>query len=146
MDMRAGFTLVEIVVVILILGILAAIVAPKLADTGGTATDNGLRRTLSVIRRAIERYKAENGDFPGASDGTETTFKSDLAPYLRGPFPASPVGPKKGTNRVRMRYNTAPLSGNSSPGRAWKFDYVNGDFINNFDGLSTDGVTPYDDF
>ena len=77
MEKRQGFTLVELVVVVMILGILAAVAAPKLLGTSGTATDNGLRQTLSVMRDAIERYAAENGgDFPGTD---EASFKAAIS-------------------------------------------------------------------
>src|SRR3954471_14930984 len=87
-----GFTLVELVVVIMILGILAAIAAPRFFGASQQAVDNGIRQSLSVVRNAIDNYSAEHpGVLPGA-DGQELTFETDIAPYLRGHvFPTSPV-------------------------------------------------------
>jgi len=141
---RSGFTLVELVVVVLILGIIAAVAAPRMFDTVSIAKDNGLRQTLSVVRDAIELYRAQNGALPGA-DGSETTFKSDLMPYLRGSFPAGPVGPAEGDSRVFMS-NSGVMNGSPTPTKAWKYQYPTGEFIFNYNGMSTDGVTNYADF
>jgi general secretion pathway protein G len=132
---RRGFTLVELVVVILILGIIAAVAAPKMFDTAGNARDNGLRQTLSVVRDAIELYKAQNGASPGA-DGSATTFKSDLTPYLRGSFPAGPVGPAEGDSQVFMS-NSGVMNGSPTPTKAWKYQYPTGEFIFNYNGCPT---------
>ena len=130
MDKRKGFTLVELVVVVMILGILAAIAAPKLLGTSGTATDNGLRQTVSVVRDAIERYAAEhNGDFPGSD---EATFKSELAPYLRGSFPTCPVGDKNDEVEV-VGLSTVPLPANASGTKGWRYSTSTGEFIVNSD-------------
>ena len=81
---RRGFSLIEMVIVVMILGILGSIAAPKLLGTSQQAIDNGLRQTLSVIRTAIDSYSAEHaGELPGA-DGPEATFKNAMKQYLRG--------------------------------------------------------------
>ena len=88
---RNAFTLVELVVVIMILGILAGIAAPKLLNTSKTATDNGLRQTLSIVRDAIELYAAENsGNLPPCANAT-SSLQDALQLYIRGSFPVCPV-------------------------------------------------------
>jgi prepilin-type N-terminal cleavage/methylation domain-containing protein len=122
-----GFTLVELVVVVMILGILAAVAAPKLLGTSAAATDNGVKQTLAVVRDAIERYAAENGGaLPGASDGAEATFKSNLATYLRGPFPKCPVALKDDV----VKMVTGPVSATDLDG-SWMYSSDLGEFIVN---------------
>jgi hypothetical protein len=101
-----------------------------LLGTSGTATDNGLRQTVAVVRDAIERYAAEhNGDFPGTD---ETTFKSEIAPYLRGSFPTCPVGLKDDEVEV-VPLSTVPLPANASAEKAWRYSTSTGEFIINSD-------------
>jgi general secretion pathway protein G len=129
MQKQKGFTLIELVVVVMILGILAAVAAPKLLNTSGAATDNGLTQTLSVVRDAIERYAAENGgQLPGQA-GTEAGFKTDLEDYLRGPFPTCPVGLKDTT--VRIQNDQLDLVGEDPPTKSWAYNRATGEFIVN---------------
>ena len=144
MNTRRGYTLVEMVIVILILGSLAVVAAPKLLNTSATATDNGLRRTLSVVRDAIDLYAPDNGALPGA-DESPLTFKTDMASYLRGKFPRCPVGPAQ-NRKVKMVNVGGPISGEPSPARAWKFNYETGEFIVNYNQpTSYDASVNYDD-
>ena len=145
---RIGFSLVELVVVIMILGIIATIAAPKLIGVSRTAVDNGLRHTLSVIREAIDNYSAlYPGSLPG-EDGNEATFKSDLAPFLRGSdFPKCPVGPAENDSVHMMSGgNVAAAISATKATHSWLYDYGTGDFYINCDEMSSNGVTTYSRF
>jgi type II secretory pathway pseudopilin PulG len=139
----------EIVIVVMIVGLIATIAAPKLLGTSQHATDNGLRHSLSVIRSAIDSYSAEHdGALPGAN-GDEDTFKGDLANYLRGAeFPTCPLGAAK-NNAVRMMSGTgsvaSTISGTAST-HSWVYKYETGDFHVNSIVVSADGATTYDQF
>ena len=146
---RRGFSLLELVIVVMILGIIATIAAPRLLGTSQQATDNTLRHTLSVIRDAIDSYSAAHGDqLPGA-DGQQATLKNDLDAYLRGQeFPTCPVGAAK-NNQVRMMAGTDPVTtgmAGTTTTHSWVYKYQTGDFHINSDELSSDDVTTYDAF
>jgi len=144
MKRRNGFTLVELVVVIMILGILAGVAAPKLLKTSGTATDNGIRQTLAIVRDAIELYAAENGGtLPPCANAT-TSLQTALLPYIRGKFPSSPVGAKD--NEVAATAVAGTTAADAVPTEGWKYNTADGTFICNSTALSGNGVTKYEDF
>jgi general secretion pathway protein G len=144
----SGFTLIELVVVVMIIGILAAIAAPRLFGTAGQAADGAARQSLGVIRNAIDTFAAQHsGKLPGA-DGSEATFKSDLVSYLRGAnFPKCSVGAAK-NNVVRMISGSisvaASVSGSDTT-QSWVYHYETGDFNVNSVDTASDGTT-YDQF
>jgi len=129
---RNGFTLIELVVVIMILGILAGVAAPKLLGTSADATDNGLKQTLSIVRDAIELFAAENGgSLPtGSGDGTGAgNFHDDLKLYIRGAFPINPVGPLK-NNLIKMESAAGTTTADGLVA-GWVYNSVDGTFICN---------------
>jgi general secretion pathway protein G len=147
MKRRQGFTLVELVVVVMILGILAAIALPRMVNITGDATDNAVRQSLSSLRDAIETYASQNnGTWPG--EGGEADLKSDLRPYLRGPFPRCPVGPGI-PDGVEIVTAGTDLFGTGSAAAGtdnmWKYDNTTGEIIINYAANSKSNI-PYDEF
>ena len=100
---RSGFTLVEILIVVVILGILAAIVIPQFTDASTQAKNSSVQADLQTIRSQIELYKIQHTDaLPGAATGTSFTEAmtgttgvdglkagSTYGPYLQS-IPANP--------------------------------------------------------
>lgn len=132
---RNGFTLIELVVVILILGILAGVGAPKLFSTSGQATESSVKQTLSVVRNAIELHAANNGgQFPSAADSA--AFHTAMETHLRGKFPTCPVGNQN--SNVAVETGTAALTVSGTEG--WKYNSTTGEFICNSSEAAHSGV------
>jgi general secretion pathway protein G len=111
-----AFTLIEILIVVIILGILAAIVIPQVGSASATASDNTLREDVRFMRQEIEAFKYQHNDispgYPGGAasatpdsatlnsqmtnatdqnfNSVSTTASNALGPYLSS-FPVDPV-------------------------------------------------------
>jgi prepilin-type N-terminal cleavage/methylation domain-containing protein len=86
MRSRKGFTLVELMIVVLILGALAAIAIPRILGGAATARANACATNIDLINSQIELYYANNGSYP--TDLPTLTGDTDYFPD--GP-PVCPV-------------------------------------------------------
>lgn len=114
---QRGFTIVELLVVIVVISILAGITIVAYNGVQGRARDTARVSDVNAIRKALEVYKSFNGSYPqeaGASweysNTTPATFLDDLKPYM-GTVPVDPVND---ANNFYYYYNY--VAGSSSWG------------------------------
>ncbi len=123
---REGFTLVEILIVVVILGILAAIVIPQFTNASESAKASNLLSQLQTIRSQLELYKIQHkGAYPdlstnwnqmtqrtdGDSAGTINTA-GDFGPYLQ----QAPTNPFEDSSSVAGSHTT---DGTAAAGVGW---------------------------
>jgi len=85
MKAKSGFTLVEILIVVVILGILAAIVIPQFTEASTEAKTSSLCTDLQSVRSQIELYKIQHNDnLPGVAKGTHVATGADFESAMTG--------------------------------------------------------------
>ncbi len=151
-----GFTLVELLIVVIILAILAAVVIPQFAASTDDAKMASLDTTLANMRSALDLYYQQHGEYPAANgdgvnaagsllafvnqlsqytdkDGNASNTKDaahKYGPYLRrADVPTEPM-----TESQAIKIESAGTLGMTAeagdPG-GWRYDYKTGQFIVN---------------
>jgi general secretion pathway protein G len=99
--MRRGFTLIELMVVIIVLGLLAALVGPRILGRVSEARSATAKTQMELLDAALDNYRLDNGSYPttdqglGALESKPTHDPVPLSwhgPYLKRDVPADPWG------------------------------------------------------
>ncbi len=84
---RSAFTLVELLLVLVILGILAAVVIPKFSGRTEQAKEQAARTQLTTFRTALDAYEVDNGGYPRGRNGLQDLIVQPRdAQNWRGPY------------------------------------------------------------
>jgi general secretion pathway protein G len=132
---KSAFTLVEILIVVIILGILAAIVIPQFTQASNDARTNALLSDLQTVRSQIQLYKVQHLDtFPPAAIDTYLTSRSNQAGTPGTDSNLFPLGPylQKFPTNAYQNSNAVATGGSAGSGaQGWWYDPGTGTFCPN---------------
>jgi general secretion pathway protein G len=156
---KQGFTLVEILIVVIILGILAAIVIPQFTEASSEARVSNLMTNLQTIRSQLLLYKTQHLEHFPTDDATGHTFAEQMTQYSDvtgdvsatpsssfpyGPYLQSvPANPISGSNAVAVEDDAATAFAAPEEDGGWWFNSGTGEFRANITDAhtTTDGLT-----
>jgi general secretion pathway protein G len=137
---KKGFTLVEILIVVIILGILAAIVIPQFTQASTQAKESNLKTNLQTIRSQLLLYKMQHDAeaYPGATFVAQmTTYTNsagtaqaaadathNLGPYLQ----TIPVNPASNVSTVRIVTGAGTAFAAPTTDGGWWFNSTTGEY------------------
>ena len=162
-----GFTFVEVLIVVLILGILAALVVPQFSNAADEARESSMRNDLRYLRTQIMVYRAQHNGVspghPGGNTSNEPTFEAFVDQMTRyssiggstadapsethrfGPYlqkmPTNPIN-----NSAAIRFIAAGETFPTSPegDEGWVYQPSTGQIAANVSGVDKDGVAYFD--
>lgn len=162
---QSAFTLIELLLVVVILGILAAVAIPQFADSSEEARASSLQSNLAVLRNSVEYYRTNHaGKYPGypsgggaptaaevanqltlASRADGSTAAPGTATYVFGPYVRDrvPENPVNSLNTVLIVLDNAafPVANDAT---GWIFQPQTGKWRANSTGAAPSGKNYFD--
>jgi general secretion pathway protein G len=95
---RNAFTLIELLLVLVILSVLAAVVVPKFAGRGQQARVTAARSDIASLEVALDAFEIDNGNYPTTEEGLKALVEEPSnamdwrGPYIRRDVPNDPWG------------------------------------------------------
>jgi general secretion pathway protein G len=95
---ESGFTLLELLVVILIIGLLTGIVAPRFLGQINRSEITAAKAQLEALDKALQAYRIDTGRYPSTAQGLGALLQQPAdetrwrGPYLQGELPTDPWG------------------------------------------------------
>jgi general secretion pathway protein G len=127
---RKGFTLIEILIVVIILGILAAIVIPQFTSASTEAREGNLKSQLQTLRSQIALYKLQHRDVApktGADFWTQMTTKTDDTGNVNSDATQNKYGPYYDAAVVNPLTNSSVVgAATGAANSGWAYDATTG--------------------
>jgi len=138
-DIKAGFTMVELMAVLIILGLLAALVVTKVAGKIDQARVTTTKANLKSLHMAVNQFKMDTGRFPSEEMGLEELIEqpSDVTSWEPGGYLETTDIPKDGWGEEFI-YERFPESGKAFVIKSFGADKEEGGEGYDTDLLSTD--------
>ena len=86
-----GFSLIELLIVMVILGLLASLVGPKMFGKLGMAKQKTAKTQIEMLLTALDGYRLDVGAYPSGSDGLESLMRNPGNDNWNGPYLAKSV-------------------------------------------------------
>lgn len=134
---RNGFTLVEVLIVVVIMAVLAATIIPQFSDSSKDAKISSVKFNLHTLRGQIETFKAHHsGIVPALGTLAELTSKTDVAgaigttpgTHIYGPYVREiPDNPFTNSNTVTAIASSPATGGDVTSGGGWLYNKTTGE-------------------